>query len=311
MRQVIWQFHVGDWTIPIYGYGLMLVIGFLLAAHWAKHLARRAGLDGEVLINAAMVALVAGIVGARLSHILENLDEFARGDRSAWDNFVNMVNLTSGGLTYYGGFSAGTAAVVGYLLWKKLPLRKSADLIAPGLMVALGIGRVGCFLNGCCYGAEADVPWAVRFPYYSPPYVDQYAVREVTPDPRLEKDTNGRRQLREPVELERDAVLKAVAAGERSRALHPAQLYSTVTALLIAGVVFGYYTLPHAPGRAFALMMVLEGGTRFLLEMLRAEQAVIGTWSLSMVIGAGVLGAGVALWVVFAKMAGGTTDSAR
>lgn len=304
MMQTIWQFRIGGWTIPIYGFGLMLVIGFLSASHVAKYLAKRHNLDGEVLVNAAMLGLVAGIVGARLSHIFENLGEFTRSDISNWDNLVNMVNLTSGGLTYYGGFILATPVVVGYLLWKRFPLRLTADICAPGLMIALGIGRIGCFLNGCCYGAETDLPWGVRYPYFSTPYVDEYANHQIKPDGRLiEVRPSGRPWLRDPKTFGENGELKGLAAAEHSRKLHPAQLYSTVTALLIAGIALAYLTLPHAAGRGFALMMVLEGGTRFLLELLRQEPAVVGSMSLSMVIGVMVFMGGVVLWVLFGKLA--------
>src|SRR5688572_27796528 len=87
-------------SIPIYGYGLMMVIGFLAGAHLAKYLARRAGYDGEVMINAALITLAFGVIGARLSHVLENWEEFSRPELSAWENFKNMINLRSGGLTF-------------------------------------------------------------------------------------------------------------------------------------------------------------------------------------------------------------------
>jgi phosphatidylglycerol:prolipoprotein diacylglycerol transferase len=153
MKQVILDIHLGSWHLPIYGYGLMLVIGFLIAAHWAKYLARRSGLDGEFFVNVALLALVTGIIGARASHILENLGDFTRADRTVGENLLNMINLRSGGLTYYGGFLLAFPTLAGYVIWKKIPLRLAMDIAAPCLMVALGFGRVGCFMNGCCYGA--------------------------------------------------------------------------------------------------------------------------------------------------------------
>ena len=98
-----------------------------------------------------------------------------------------------------------------------------------------------------------------------------------------------------------------------SNKLHPAQLYSTLTAWLIAGVLLAYFTVPHVRGRVFALMLIVEAPSRFLLEMLRAEPPVVGqgsypphlTWlppmSFSMVLSVGLLLAGVALWVYFGK----------
>ena len=78
----------------------MLVIGFFVSLELAKFLARRSGLDPEVFVNAALIALVTGIIGARLSHVLENLDEFTRPELSAWENFKNILNMRSGGLIF-------------------------------------------------------------------------------------------------------------------------------------------------------------------------------------------------------------------
>ena len=302
MIQEIWHFHIFNWTIPIYGFGLMLVIGFLLSAHWAKYLAYRSGLDGEAFVNAAMLALLAGIVGARLSHILENLPDFTRPDLSASQNLLNLVNITSGGLTYYGGFLLATPTLILYARHKKIPVRLGMDIVAPCIVLALGFGRVGCFLNGCCYGAQSNLPWAVRFPYNSPPYLDQFAARQIQPDPLLIPFTNGRRQLIEPQQLEKNPTLLRLSKAQRSLPLHPAQLYSTFTSFLIAAVVFACFTLRKPPGRAFALMLILEGSTRFLLELLRAEPAVLGPMSLSMILGLLLAAFGLALWPLFGHL---------
>src|SRR5437016_4546384 len=169
-------FRIPVVNIPIYGYGVMLVIGFLLALELAKYLARRAGLDPELFVNAGLIALVAGIVGARLSHVLENWPTYTDASRSFWANFWDAVIIRSGGLTFYGGLILAFPACIAYGLWKKVPIRLGMDVVAPCIMVGLGIGRVGCFLNGCCYGApcRADFPLAVTYPYDRGPYVDQY-----------------------------------------------------------------------------------------------------------------------------------------
>src|SRR6476646_6308078 len=88
--------------IVIHGFGLMLVVGFLCAMSLAKYLARRSGLDGEVFANAALLGLFAGVLGARLSHVLENFSDFTRGDRSVLQNLGAVMDIGSGGLTYYG-----------------------------------------------------------------------------------------------------------------------------------------------------------------------------------------------------------------
>ncbi|HSH93630.1 MAG TPA: prolipoprotein diacylglyceryl transferase [Roseimicrobium sp.] len=308
-------FRIPFLDIPIYGYGLMLVIGFLLATQLARFLARRSAVDPEVFVTAGLVALISGVAGARLSHILENLGEFTNG--SLTQNLWKMVNIRSGGLTYYGGFITATACTIGYGLYVKAPIKRGMDIIAPCLMIGLAFGRIGCFLNGCCYGAECDIKWlGVQFPYYSNAYIDEWQhgkLKQPVPEELLvpiPDSTDGSAKLLEPPLVERNSLAKNAAAQTGSNLLHPTQIYSAITAFMLAGILTAYYTLPHAAGRVFALMLMLEGGTRFLLEMIRTEPAVVGpesgahssllqslpNMSLSMVIGLGLVAAGLAMW---------------
>ena len=303
-------FHIPGTNFAIHGYGLMLVIGFLLAMQCGKFLARRSRIDPEVFVNAGLLALVSGVVGARVSHILENWGQYTDPTRSALANFKDAINLTSGGLTYYGGFLLATPTLIAYALYKKVPLRTGMDIIAPCLMIGLGIGRVGCFLNGCCYGAECNLPWAVRFPYYSNTYLEQWQNKELQPDKDLLYSTPVGQQLKDPERAKREG-LKNLILAERLKVhpVHPAQLYSTITALLLAALFVAYYSLPHVPGHVFALMCILEGATRFLLEMLRVEPGVgpmIGgmSLSLSMWIGVGLVITGIILWFGFGRAGG-------
>ena len=317
---------------PIYGYGVMLVIGFFAAMELAKFLARRSKTDPELFANAALIALVAGVVGARLSHVLENLGDYTRSDLSFTQNLWNAINIRSGGLTYYGGFILAFAGVLAYGIYKKAPIRLGMDIIAPCLMVGLGFGRIGCYLNGCCYGAETNVPWAVslgEFPYHSDAYLKEFEDNELKqPVPRAlirddsalaqYLDLTNQRQLREPLpadearrllvasgpvlktdEQVRRENLESIAATQHSNPVHPAQWYSTITAWLIAAFLVAYFALPHAPGRAFALMLIVEGVSRFLLETVRSEPPVIGNWSLSMVLSVPLVALGIVLWIVF------------
>jgi phosphatidylglycerol---prolipoprotein diacylglyceryl transferase len=248
---VLFEISLLGRDIPVYGFGLMLVIGLLAAAYLARHLGRRSGLDGEIFINAALLALATGIVGARLSHILENPSEFARADLSAWDNLRNMAMLQSGGLTYYGGFLLAFPILVLYGRYRKVPIRTGMDIVAPCLMLGLAFGRLGCFLNGCCFGSASSLPWALQFPDHLHP-------------------------------------------------AHPAQLYSAISAFLLTAVLLACFTLPHIPGRVFALMLMLEGTTRFLLELLRAEPPInrLGM-SLGMVLAPSLALLGLLLWRLF------------
>src|SRR6185436_2608572 len=134
----------------------------------------------------------------------------------------------------------------------------------------------------------------------------QYARGELAPPTALTVGVPGREAplLIDPWIVKTSPAMSAAAASTRSLPLHPAQLYSTFTALLIAAILVCYFSLRPPPGRVMALMLMLEGTTRFLLEMLRAEPPVVTVfghgWSLSMVLGALLLLAGAILWFAFA-----------
>lgn len=301
-------FRVPGLGIPVYGYGLMLVVGFYVAMMVGRALARRSGIDPDVVINIALIALISGVVGSRLSHVLENLHEYTRGDRTLWQNLYAMVNIRSGGLTFYGGLILGTISCITYGIMAKVPLRLAMDVIAPCVMIGLGFGRVGCFLNGCCYGASCDAPWAVHFPYHSSAYEDQYKRGLITvPDELLKTDKDGDTTFKTVEEAKRDPQAAAVLATKtpgvtESWPVHPSQLYSTVVALTIAALLVAFFTMQPVPGRVFGLMLMLEGPTRFLLEMLRSEPPVLGPLSFSMVISIPLFLIGVVMWFVVGKM---------
>jgi phosphatidylglycerol:prolipoprotein diacylglycerol transferase len=209
--------------------------------------------------------------------VIENWPTYTDPARSFAANFVDAINIRSGGLTFYGGLFLAFPACIAYAIYKKVPIRLGMDIIAPCVMVGLAIGRIGCFLNGCCYGAECDAnfPLAVHYPPHSNAYVDQLARGEIT------------------------------AAATSSLPVHPAQLYSTFTALLIAAILVCYFSLRPPWGRVMALMLMLEGTTRFLLEILRAEPPVtyfLGHgWSLSMLLGVLLAAAGAIMWFAFSQ----------
>lgn len=292
-------FRIPGLDIPLYSFGLMLVLGCWLAMELSKWLARRSGINGEHFVNICVIALLGGIVGARASHVFENWNQYfgANGE-----GFVSAINIRSGGLTYYGGVILATPLCIAYALYNSIPLLRGMDIVAPALMIGLGIGRVGCFLNGCCWGATCTAPWGVTFPYDSPPYI-AHVEQRIVPQPPAELMVDLPNGYERPATIEeasRKPQLAALAASLRSGRVHPTQLYSTVTALLIAGLLVAFYTTNPSPGRVFALMMVVEGIGRYTIETLRVEPAVvhIGGYGLSfsMVVGALLVPAGVLFW---------------
>lgn len=144
-------------VLHVRSYGLMLAIAFLVGTWLSLREARRRGLDEDRIVTVILVALVAGVLGARGLYVLEHLEEFRREWRS-------VVALWQGGLTLYGGIVAGTVA--GLLAARQLrqPMWVTADALTPAIALGTAFGRVGCFLNGCCYGRPTTLPWGVRFP---------------------------------------------------------------------------------------------------------------------------------------------------
>jgi len=173
MQQIIVDFGTVDflgWRLPlrVYGYGLMLVLGFLVSIYVAQRRARRAGEDPERVARVGLLSLVGGIVGSRLAYVIHP----QHWERQFADKpLTEMFDVTSGGLIYYGGVILATAMVLGYLLIRRLPIRRYLDMVAVPLMIGLAFGRMGCTLNGCCYGAGCGEHWAlgIRFPMFSRP----------------------------------------------------------------------------------------------------------------------------------------------
>jgi phosphatidylglycerol:prolipoprotein diacylglycerol transferase len=134
-----------------------MAVAFLFGTWLALQEARRLHLDEDKVVNVILVALVSGVLGARMLYVLEHVAEFRR-------EWGSVLALWQGGLTLYGGMVAG---VFGGLLMARrlgLPIWVTADALTPSLTIGGAIGRVGCFMNGCCYGRPTRLPWGVTFP---------------------------------------------------------------------------------------------------------------------------------------------------
>jgi phosphatidylglycerol---prolipoprotein diacylglyceryl transferase len=143
--------------IHVRSYGLMLALAFLVGTWLALREARRLELDEDRVVTVILVVLVSSVLGARALYVLEHIEEF----RGAWGG---MLAVWQGGLTLYGGVVAGTLG--GLVAARKLglPMWTTADALAPSVALGTVFGRIGCFLNGCCYGRPTTLPWGVTFP---------------------------------------------------------------------------------------------------------------------------------------------------
>ena len=169
--------------LPIHGYGVMMLLAVVAATLLAAWRASRVGLDPELIFSLAFWMLVPGIVGARAFYVIEYWSSqywpyYTAPDGGFWPLVGHVLNIAEGGLVVYGAFFGGVAGVLLFIRKHRLPLLALGDLIAPSMMLGLAIGRVGCLMNGCCYGGVCDHPWAITFPAntppdYTPPYLAQ------------------------------------------------------------------------------------------------------------------------------------------
>ncbi len=175
MKPVFFTIPGINWDIP--SYGLMLMIGLFVSIWWAARRALKSGGSPDVILNCGFIAIVGGVVGCRAMYVIHYWDHFRTfGDafQIAWA----VIDVRQGGLEFYGGFILTTVAALAWLRWwEKVSIRWYLDIIAPSAALGLAIGRIGCFLNGCCFGTTCDLPWAVRFPFGSNACVNQWKER--------------------------------------------------------------------------------------------------------------------------------------
>lgn len=158
--------------LPVRGYGVMLLSGVVAAVGLAVVRARRYGIGEDVVLGIAPWAVVGGILGARAFYVIEYHDQFFVSDPLT--TLRRIVNFTEGGLVVYGAFIGGFSAGTLYVWRRRLPVLVLGDVVAPTMFLGLALGRIGCLLNGCCYGGVCDDNWtALRFPNGSPVYLDQ------------------------------------------------------------------------------------------------------------------------------------------
>jgi phosphatidylglycerol:prolipoprotein diacylglycerol transferase len=159
----------------------MGVVGGIGLAAWRT---RQMGVNPDVMVSLCMWMLVAGIVGARFFYVTQYWNEEIK-QPTLRETLLEILNFPGGGLVIYGALLAGAAAFFYYNLRRGLSPFAMGDLVAPGVAVGIALGRLGCFLNGCCFGGLCDLPWAVSFPQestssgYSPPYAYQIHVGQM------------------------------------------------------------------------------------------------------------------------------------
>jgi phosphatidylglycerol:prolipoprotein diacylglycerol transferase len=147
-------FKLGPFTV--HSYGVAVALSFLLGIAIVRHQTKARNLNPDLAYDIVLAAMIGGIVGARILYVIKNWSEFIVSPMSIFATW-------QGGLIFYGGLIGGALAVLAVVKMRRLPVAKVADIVAPALALGSAIGRLGCFANGCCYGKETHVPWAVTF----------------------------------------------------------------------------------------------------------------------------------------------------
>ena len=149
----------GGHSLTIYWYGVLVATGFLVGLWNASRRGARAGLPAESIMDLGPCLLLGTLIGARALYVVSYWQEqFA--PKPWWEVFM----IHHGGLVYYGGLIGASLSFILYARWKSLPLWPMADVLAPGIALGQAIGRLGCLMNGCCYGKPTSLPWAIHFP---------------------------------------------------------------------------------------------------------------------------------------------------
>ncbi len=283
--------------LTIKSYGLMMVIGFLSAVFIIRRLSRDITPNPQYITNAALYSLIAGVAGARLFYVVHYFDEFKGRP-------IEAFYIWQGGLELLGGVILAITVIFFYLRYHKLPIRKYLDILAIGLMLALAFGRIGCFLNGCCFGKPTNLPWAVRFPYGSFAYLSQIQADgqrdrskphvklpdeffNYHSDPYIPGKTL---KSYEDLTLQQKQVLKA-NDQLRSLPVHPTELYSSACGAVLCLILYLFWKraqkaarsgsthkLFTKPGCMFGLMFILYGIARFFIEFLRDDNPFEYSW---------------------------------
>ena len=157
MKPVLFSFG----SIHLYSYGLSIALGVLFALFLMKRRALKEGFPKlDEVFDMAFAILVWGFLGARLFYVMQNFSYYAAEP-------LKIFAVWEGGLIFYGG---ALAALFGFWVTVRklrVPFWKALDFIVPYGALAHAFGRIGCFLNGCCFGKACELPWAIRFPELS------------------------------------------------------------------------------------------------------------------------------------------------
>lgn len=231
--------------IKVYSYGLMLGIGFLLGSYILSIELKRKRLNPNEASNITLVALIFGILGAKLLYVIENW-------QTAKLSFFDTL-FSAGGLTWYGGFILGIASIVVYIKWRKMPILKVLDGLGVALILAYGVARLGCHLSGDGdYGFPTDLPWGTNYENGTYPPSRAFAIfPEVA--------------CRYPNCIVPD-----------NTPCHPTPVYEMLLGITGFILMWTYFRKrPYPDGMLFAIYLMMSSLFRFSIEFLRLNPRLL------------------------------------
>lgn len=234
-----------DISIPIYAYGFMLMVGFLVVVFVARIKAKSEGLNSEDISNLGIYTIFVGILGGRTFYVIQNLGSYKH-------NILDIFKIYEGGLVFYGGLLASIAAVIVYTKIRNLPVLKTIDIIAYAFALGIIFGRIGCFLNGCCWGdvCSPDLPWAVTFPKS----VDANSIIDGS-----------------PAFLHHLGLGLVSVSDSSSLPIHPTQIYSALGNLSIFFIINAFFKHRRRDGEITLMFCALYSVMRFTIEIFRDD----------------------------------------
>ncbi len=233
-------FHL--FGVPIHSYGALLGLSLVVGWHLTLFHCVRQGMAARQMSLGVLCTAIAALTGARLLSVVTNTGRF--------DSLGDVLAVWNGGLVAYGGFLGGFVGAAIYCRRQRVSLLKFADCAVPSLCTGLLLTRVGCFLNGCDFGAPWDGPWAVQFPAGSQAFLTQRMQGLLPP------------------------------GAVTSLAVHPTQLYEAAVGLILLGAV---QWRRRFSGQSLVVFTMGYALLRFLIETLRAdgERGQVGVLSTS------------------------------
>lgn len=239
--------------IVIRSFGFFMAMGVLSAFFLMKKLGKRINMTTDSISNFLLIVMFFSVIGARIAYVIEHWQMF-KGD------WVSIFKLYEGGIMFYGGFLGGIFGAVVYSLFTKRNIIEILDLSATVLPIGHAFGRIGCFMNGCCFGRVSDSWCAVSYPAGSNPWYQH---------------------------LEHGLIEHSAA---RSLPILPSQLFESFLNFLICIIlVYTFKKEKKFPGLQIALYSLMYSVTRYCVEMTRADERYhYGVLSISQMISIGL-----------------------